>query len=158
VLYTRLLLNAVINPLTALYSVPNGHLWQQTLTGDIVQPTNECFHVMQAIGAPSALIEAEQCSLEVQATAAACMRMFLTSGKTFTSAACFCSAWRFPVRAPHAVADAELFVHVRRSAFACLFGSLPPLSGERADQIAGHLLQRARDAGVPVEGMRQHWR
>jgi ketopantoate reductase len=54
ILYTKLLINCAINPLTALHHIHNGALKEDRFTAQVVGITRECIEVMRAAAIPVA--------------------------------------------------------------------------------------------------------
>jgi ketopantoate reductase len=156
VLYTKLLINCVINPLTALHSVCNGELLHDSRTfGDTVAHlTLEFVRVLAALDVQLVPINKIACSEAVRSAAERGVRAVKASSNERLNAA---------------LETALLHVYhvAERTAanFSSMYTDLHPPSTAASrrrriqseiEQLTGYLLQQAKAAGVPDEQVRLH--
>jgi len=175
VLYTKLLVNAVINPLTALYAVRNGALLEEKYTDEITLLAVEFVTVMAALQVRLAPIDKSACSSAVQHLAkfglrraknwsvprdlyaqleTALLHVLNVAERTAVNYSSMYTDLHPPGEeetAAAAPADASLSAHRQRR------------RGSRAvkseiEQITGFLLQQATAAGVAAKDVRHHRR
>ncbi len=160
VLYTKLLLNCVINPLTALHSVQNGALMQPHFQDDIAHLTHEFVEVLNAIHVRLSPSEEHSCSAAVQTAAAEALRCVTSvSNSAFDRAelhAAFLHVYRTCEKTAHNLSSMYTDLHPPVGA-AAVEPRRRRVQSE-LEQLTGHLLQRAQDDGVPPERVQHHRR
>jgi ketopantoate reductase len=157
VLYTKLLINCVINPLTALHSVRNGELLPDSRTfGDTVAHLAlEFVRVLAALDVQLVPINKSACSEAVRSAAERGVRAVKASSNERLNAA---------------LETALLHVYHVAERTAANFSSMytdlhpPPAAApsrrrciqSEIEQLTGYLLQQAKAAGMPDEQVRLH--